>query len=88
MASMSPTRVKLAKSFRMLWTDMVVSKRLANIAGGPMYLKRVDELTWEEWKQDLDRNIKGTFLFCRDIGQISWDAREAAGSSTRLRTMG
>ena len=43
---------------------------LANIAGGPMYLKRVDELTWEEWKQDLDRNIKGTFLFCRDVGQI------------------
>jgi 3-oxoacyl-[acyl-carrier protein] reductase len=43
---------------------------LANIVGGPMYLKRIDELTWDEWKRDLDRNIKGTFLFCRDVGQI------------------
>jgi 3-oxoacyl-[acyl-carrier protein] reductase len=43
---------------------------MANIAGGTVYLKRIDELTWEEWKADLDRNLKTTFLFCREIAPI------------------
>lgn len=43
---------------------------VANIAGGTIYLKRIDELTWEEWKADLDRNLKTTFLFCREIAPI------------------
>lgn len=43
---------------------------LANIAGGTVYLKRIEELTWGEWKEDLDRNLKGTFLFCRDVAPI------------------
>jgi 3-oxoacyl-[acyl-carrier protein] reductase len=43
---------------------------VANIAGGTVYLKRIDELTWEEWKADLDRNLKTTFLFCREIAPI------------------
>jgi NAD(P)-dependent dehydrogenase (short-subunit alcohol dehydrogenase family) len=43
---------------------------MANIAGGTVYLKRIDELTWEEWKADLDRSLKTTFLFCREIAPI------------------
>lgn len=43
---------------------------LANIAGGTAYLKRIEELTWQEWKEDLDRNLKGTFLFCREIAPV------------------
>jgi len=43
---------------------------IANIAGGTVYLKRIEELTWEEWKADLDRNLKATFLFCREVAPI------------------
>lgn len=43
---------------------------LANIAGGTAYLKRIEELTWEEWKEELDRNLKGTFLFCREVAPV------------------
>lgn len=43
---------------------------VANIAGGTVYLKRIEELTWEEWKADLDRNLKTTFLFCREVAPI------------------
>jgi 3-oxoacyl-[acyl-carrier protein] reductase len=43
---------------------------LVNIAGGTVYLKRVDELAWDEWKADLDRNLKTTFLFCREASSI------------------
>lgn len=43
---------------------------LANIAGGTVYLKRVEELTWDEWKADLDRNLKTTFLFCREVSAV------------------
>lgn len=48
---------------------------LANIAGGTEYLKRIEELTWEEWKADLDRNLKTTFLFCREVAPIMMDQR-------------
>lgn len=40
---------------------------LANIAGGTVHLKRIEELTWAEWREDLDMNLKGTFLFCREV---------------------
>jgi 3-oxoacyl-[acyl-carrier protein] reductase len=40
---------------------------LVNIAGGTVYLKRVEELTWDEWKADLDRNLN---LFCREVASI------------------
>jgi 3-oxoacyl-[acyl-carrier protein] reductase len=43
---------------------------LVNIAGGTVYLKRVEELAWDEWKADLDRNLKTTFLFCREVASI------------------
>jgi len=39
---------------------------LANIAGGSFYRKRLEELAWPEWKEVLDINLKGTFLFCRE----------------------
>jgi NAD(P)-dependent dehydrogenase (short-subunit alcohol dehydrogenase family) len=39
---------------------------LANIAGGSFYRKRLEELAWAEWKEVLDINLKGTFLFCRE----------------------
>jgi NAD(P)-dependent dehydrogenase (short-subunit alcohol dehydrogenase family) len=38
---------------------------LANIAGGSIHRKRIEELSWAEWKEVLDINLKGTFLFCR-----------------------
>jgi 3-oxoacyl-[acyl-carrier protein] reductase len=50
---------------------------LANIAGGTVYLKRIEELTWQEWKEDLDRNLKTTFLFCREVAPIM--VRQRAG---------
>jgi NAD(P)-dependent dehydrogenase (short-subunit alcohol dehydrogenase family) len=43
---------------------------VANIAGGSVYVKPLDELTWQEWKADLDRNLKTTFLFCREAARI------------------
>jgi len=43
---------------------------LANIAGGSLYNKRIEDLTWEEWKEVVDLNLKGTFLFCRGVAPI------------------
>lgn len=43
---------------------------LANIAGGSMYTKRMEEFTWAEWKQVIDANLKGTFLMCREVAPI------------------
>lgn len=43
---------------------------LANIAGGSFYTKRIEELTWAEWKEVVDVNLKGTFLFCREVAPI------------------
>jgi NAD(P)-dependent dehydrogenase (short-subunit alcohol dehydrogenase family) len=43
---------------------------LANIAGGSIYTKRVEEFTWVEWKQVIDSNLKGTFLMCREVAPI------------------
>jgi len=43
---------------------------LANIAGGSAYAKRLEELTWAEWKEVMDANLKGTFLMCREVAPI------------------
>ena len=43
---------------------------LANIAGGSLYNKRTEDLTWQEWKEVIDVNLKGTFLFCREVARI------------------
>lgn len=43
---------------------------LANIAGGSMYTKRIEEFTWAEWKQVIDSNLKGTFLMCREVAPV------------------
>jgi 3-oxoacyl-[acyl-carrier protein] reductase len=43
---------------------------LANIAGGSIHRKRTEELSWEEWKEVVDVNLKGTFLFCREVAPI------------------
>ena len=43
---------------------------LANIAGGSAYTKRVEELTWAQWKEVMDTNLKGTFLMCREVAPI------------------
>ena len=40
---------------------------LANIAGGSIYTKRIEELSWAEWKEVMDMNLKGTFLMCREV---------------------
>ncbi|HEU4639062.1 MAG TPA: SDR family NAD(P)-dependent oxidoreductase, partial [Candidatus Binatia bacterium] len=43
---------------------------LANIAGGSIYTKRVEEFTWAEWKQVIDSNLKSTFLMCREVAPV------------------
>ena len=43
---------------------------LANIAGGSFYRKRIEELTWNEWKEVVDVNLKGTYLFCREVACV------------------
>ena len=43
---------------------------LANIAGGSAYTKRIEELTWGQWKEVMDANLKGTFLMCREVAPI------------------
>jgi NAD(P)-dependent dehydrogenase (short-subunit alcohol dehydrogenase family) len=43
---------------------------LANIAGGSIYTKRIEEFTWPEWKQVIDSNLKGTFLMCREVAPV------------------
>jgi len=43
---------------------------LANIAGGSIHRKRIEDLTWTEWKEVVDINLKGTFLFCREAAPI------------------
>ena len=43
---------------------------LASIAGGSAYTKRIEELTWVQWKEIMDANLKGTFLICREVAPI------------------
>ena len=43
---------------------------LANIAGGSIHRKRLEELSWNEWKEVVDINLKGTFLFCHEVAPI------------------
>jgi NAD(P)-dependent dehydrogenase (short-subunit alcohol dehydrogenase family) len=43
---------------------------LVNLAGGSAYTKRIEELTWAEWKEVMDSNLKGTFLMCREVAPI------------------
>lgn len=66
--------VTLAREVKAVVTD--VEKRfgridiLANIAGGSAYTKRIEELTWAQWQEVMDTNLKGTFLMCREVGPI------------------
>jgi len=43
---------------------------LANIAGGSFYLKRIEDLAWNEWREVVDVNLKGTFLLCREVAPV------------------
>jgi NAD(P)-dependent dehydrogenase (short-subunit alcohol dehydrogenase family) len=43
---------------------------LANIAGGSLYAKRIEDFSWTEWKEVIDVNLKGTFLMCRAVAPI------------------
>ncbi len=43
---------------------------LANIAGGSVYTKRIEEFTWTQWHEVIDANLKGTFLMCREVAPI------------------
>ena len=43
---------------------------LANIAGGSFYTNRIEELTWAEWQEVIDVNLKGTFLMCREVAPL------------------
>lgn len=50
---------------------------LANIAGGTIYRKPIEDLSWAEWKEVIDINLKGTFLFCREVAPVM--QRQRAG---------
>jgi NAD(P)-dependent dehydrogenase (short-subunit alcohol dehydrogenase family) len=43
---------------------------LANIAGGSLFTKRIEEFTWAEWRRVMDINLKGTFLMCREVAPL------------------
>ncbi len=43
---------------------------LANLAGGSIHVKSLEELSWAEWKEVLDVNLKGTFLVCREVAPL------------------
>ena len=43
---------------------------LANLAGGSIHVKSIEELSWTEWKEVLDVNLKGTFLVCREVAPL------------------
>lgn len=66
--------VTVARQVKAMVTD--VERRfgridiLANIAGGSGYTKRIEELTWAQWKEVMDANLKGTFLMCREVAPI------------------
>lgn len=66
--------VTVAREVKAVATD--VGKRfgridvLANIAGGSVYTKRIEELSWSEWKEVIDLNLKGTFLMCREVAPM------------------
>jgi len=66
--------VTVAREVKAVVTD--IAKRfgrvdiLANIAGGSAYTKRIEELTWAQWKEVMDANLKGTFLMCREVAPI------------------
>ena len=48
---------------------------LINVAGGSFYVKRLEELTWNEWKEELNVNLKSTFLFCREVAPVMMNQR-------------
>ncbi|HXV78873.1 MAG TPA: SDR family NAD(P)-dependent oxidoreductase [Candidatus Binatia bacterium] len=66
--------VTQARAVKAVVTD--VEKRfgridvLANIAGGSVYTKRLEDFTWTEWKEVIDINLTGTFLMCREVAPI------------------
>ena len=66
--------VTMARQVKAVVTD--VARRygridiLANIAGGSAYTKRIEEVTWTQWKEVIDANLKGTFLMCREVAPI------------------
>lgn len=73
-ADAMPVDVTQSREVKALVAD-VVSRHgridvLANIAGGSMYTKRLEEFTWIEWKQVIDSNLKGTFLMCREVAPL------------------
>ena len=43
---------------------------LANLAGGTIHTKAVEDLSWAEWREVMDVNLKGTFLFCRQVAPL------------------
>ncbi len=48
---------------------------LANLAGGTIHTKAVEDLSWAEWREVLDVNLKGTFLFCREVAPLMMEQR-------------
>jgi len=48
---------------------------LTNLAGGTIHTKAVEDLSWAEWREVLDVNLKGTFLFCREVAPLMMEQR-------------
>ena len=66
--------VTQSREVKALVTDIVARYGridvLANIAGGSIYTKRIEEFTWVQWKQVIDSNLKATFLMCREVAPL------------------
>ena len=73
-ADAMPVDVTQSREVKALVADVVSRygriEVLANIAGGSMYTKRLEEFTWIEWKRVIDSNLKGTFLMCREVAPV------------------
>ena len=48
---------------------------LCNLAGGTIHTKAVEDLSWAEWREVMDVNLKGTFLFCREVAPLMVEQR-------------
>lgn len=73
-AEASAVDVTVAREVKAMVTDVAGRYGridiLANIAGGSVYTKRIEEFTWSEWKEVIDANLRSTFLMCREVAPV------------------
>ena len=69
-ASVAPADVsdsaQVRQATRLVYAQLGSIDILVNVAGGAL-VKAAHETCDEEWRQCLDRNLSGTFYFCREV---------------------